>query len=245
MRRFSDLKHGLQQLTADPHWLAKVLLGGFLLINPFLLALAPAYFSPAPPAWIKAAFPWLLVFNVLSFWFPLGFTFEVLRRARTGRGTQLPEWRPDLLKRYAYEGMIKFILACATILLPAGIWIAIVYLVFVCGLRLHPSTLSLLAGPAMWLVIPFCAVACCRWLDGVPVWNCALNYRENWRIFRKGLPDYLIASAFLMGVNAVTNGLFYTIPFAAVFGLCMVDLWFGPIYAEIVDGATRADENRP
>ena len=88
--RFSDQKNGFSQILSDPHWLAKVLLGGFLLINPFLVALAPAYFSVSAPEWVKAVFPWILGFNVLSFWFPLGFTYEVLRRARTGRGTQ---WR--------------------------------------------------------------------------------------------------------------------------------------------------------
>ena len=40
--RFSDQKNGFRQVLSDPHWLAKVLLGGFLLINPFLVALAPA-----------------------------------------------------------------------------------------------------------------------------------------------------------------------------------------------------------
>ena len=64
--------------------------------------------------------------------------------------------------------------------------------------------------------------------------NCALNYAENFRLFRKGWPDYLIASAFIVGVNSITTAFFYTIPFGAVFGLCLVDTWFGPIYAESV-----------
>ena len=42
--RFSDQKNGFRLVLSDPHWPAKVLLGGFLLINPFLVALAPAYF---------------------------------------------------------------------------------------------------------------------------------------------------------------------------------------------------------
>src|SRR6201999_2720429 len=91
--RFPDHKDGFRQVLADRHWLAKVLLGGFLLINPFLIALAPDYLSHTGPAWVARVFPWVLGFNVLSFWFPLGFTYEVLRRARTGRGVQLPDWR--------------------------------------------------------------------------------------------------------------------------------------------------------
>ena len=41
-------KDGFRQISSDPHWLAKVLLGGFLLINPFLVAAAPAYSRDAP-----------------------------------------------------------------------------------------------------------------------------------------------------------------------------------------------------
>src|SRR5471032_1656461 len=111
MTRFSDQKEGFRLILSDPHWLAKVLLGGFLLINPFLVALAPAYFSGHGPAWVRMAFPWLLGFNTLSFWFPLGFTYEVLRRARTGRGPQLPEWSWDRLGVFAHEGAVKFTLA--------------------------------------------------------------------------------------------------------------------------------------
>jgi hypothetical protein len=37
-----------------------------------------------------------------------------------------------------------------------------------------------------------------------------------------------------VGVNSITTAFFYTIPFGAVFGLCLVDTWFGPIYAESV-----------
>ncbi len=41
-------------------------------------------------------------------------------------------------------------------------------------------------------------------------------------------------------MNSVTTAFFYTIPFGAVFGLCLVDTWFGPIYAESV-----ATDERP
>jgi hypothetical protein len=232
--RFCDQKDGFRQILSDRHWLAKVLLGGFLLINPFLVALVPTYFSGHAPAWVTAAFPWILGFNVLSFWFPLGFTFEVLRRARTGRGGQLPDWQWNRLGVFAKEGAVKLILAVTTLLLPAALWMGAAYGLFIYLLGLPVALLSLLAPPIMLFVIPFCGVACCRWLDGHSVLDCALNYPENIRLFRKGGPDYLIAAAFIVGVNSITTAFFYTIPFGAVFGLCLVDTWFGPIYAASV-----------
>ena len=232
--RFSDQKEGFRQILSDPHWLAKVLLGGFLLINPLLVALAPAYFSGREPAWVREVFPWILGFNVLSFWFPLGFTFEVLRRARTGRGVQLPDWEWNRLAVFAREGAVKLTLSVFTLLLPAALALGAGYGLFVHVLGLPVALLSMFLPPVMLFVIPFCGVACCRWLDGVPVLNCALNYPENMRLFAKGCPEYLIAAAFIVGVNSITTAFFYTIPFGAVFGLCLVDTWFGPIYAESV-----------
>jgi hypothetical protein len=232
--RFADQKNGFRQILADPHWLAKVLLGGFLLINPFLVALAPAYFSGTGPGWVNAVFPWILGFNVLSFWFPLGFTYEVLRRARTGRGVQLPDWEWTRLGVFAREGSVKLVIAIFTLLIPAAIWMGTIYLIFMRVLGLPDDLLTMAVPPIMLLVIPFCGVACCRWLDGASVLNSALNYKENFRLFAKGCPDYLIAAAFIVGVNSITTAFFYTIPFGAVFGLCLVDTWFGPIYAESV-----------
>jgi len=243
--RFPDQKDGFRQILSDPHWLAKVLLGGFLLINPFLVALAPAYFSATGPGWVKAVFPWILGFNILSFWFPLGFTFEVLRRARTGRGLQLPDWRWDKLSVFAREGAVKLTLAVTTLLIPAAIWMGTIYALFMRLLGLPDDLLTMAVPPIMLFVIPFCGVACCRWLDGAPVLDCAFNYPENWRLFRKGCPDYLIASAFIVGVNAITTAFFYTIPFGAVFGLCLVDTWFGPIYAESVASRDKHMAPRP
>ncbi len=214
--------------------MAKVVLGGFLLINPFLVALAPSYFSGQGPDWVQAVFPWILGFNVLSFWFPLGFTFEVLRRARTGRGIQLPDWQWNRLGVFAKEGAVKLMLAITTLLLPVALWMGACYGLFIYLLGLPATLLTLFIPPIMLFVIPFCGVACCRWLDGHSIPNCALNYFENWRLFRKGWKDYLIASAFIVGVNSITTSFFYTIPFGAVFGLCLVDTWFGPIYAESV-----------
>lgn len=239
MVRFSDFKEGFGKILSDKCWLPKVLLGGFLLINPVLLALVPAYFKGlADPAseipWVKAVFPWILGFNVLTFWFPLGFTYEVLRRARFDSAPQLPSWSLAVLPRYAKEGAVKLVLAIFTLLLPVGVWMGFCHLVFIQLCGLPDALLSMFVQPIMLLVIPFCGVACCRWLDGASVLDCALNYAENIRLFRKGLKDYLLASMFLIGLNSVTTAFFYTIPFAAVFGLCIVDTWFGPIYAESV-----------
>jgi len=242
--RFADQKEGFRQILSDPYWPAKVLLGGFLLINPFLVALAPAFFSGTAPGWVKAVFPWILAFNVLSFWFPLGFTFEVLRRARTGRGVQLPDWRWNKLGVFVKEGAVKLVLAVTTLLIPVGLWLGTIYTIFVYLLGLPVDLLSMFVPPIMLFVIPFCGVACCRWLDGASVLDCALNYAENFRLFRKGCPDYLIASAFIVGVNAITTSFFYTIPFGAVFGLCLVDTWFGPIYAESVSTSQKPTVER-
>jgi hypothetical protein len=233
-QRFSDQKEGFRKILSDPEWPWKVLLGGFLLINPFLVALAPTYFSGQGPGWVSAVFPWILGFNMVSFWFPLGFTFEVLRRARTGSRAQLPDWEWHRLGVFAREGAVKLTLAVTTLLLPAGLWMVACYGVFIRVLGLPPAMLTLFIPPLMLFVIPFCGVACCRWLDGASVVDCALNYAENFRLFRKGCPDYLIAAAFIVGVNSITTAFFYTIPFGAVFGLCLVDTWFGPIYAESV-----------
>jgi hypothetical protein len=242
--RFREQKDGFRQVLADPAWLPKVLLGGFLLINPLLVALAPAFFSGHAPGWVRAIFPWILAFNVLSFWFPLGFTYEVLRRSRTGRGTQLPDWRWDRLGTFAYEGAVKFTLALTTLLLPAAIWMGACYGLFIRMLGLPPALLTLFIPPLLLLVIPFCGVACCRWLDGASIPDAALNYPENIRLFRLAWQDYLIASAFIVGINSVTTAFFYTIPFGAVFGLCLVDTWFGPIYAESVAGEERKSARR-
>lgn len=244
-RRFGDLRRGFTTLLRDPEWFPKILLAGILLINPLVVAFAPGWFANSGPAWVRAAFPWLVLLNALTFWFPLGFTFEVLRRARSGKGDQLPDWTPSLLPRYAREGAVKLFLSIFTLILPVGIWTAFAWLLMgkICGLP--DGILGLAAGAGLWVAVPFCAVACCRWLDGASVASAALNYAENWRRFRARASDYLLASAFLAGVNSVTCSLFYTIPLGAVFGLCLVDTWFGPIYAETVDlpASSRAENS--
>jgi hypothetical protein len=245
--RFRDLKDGFRQVLADPHWLAKVLLGGFLLINPILVALAPAYFAHTGPAWVARVFRWVLAFNVMTFWFPLGFTYEVLRRARTGRGVQLPDWHVAQLGTFAREGAVKLTLALFTLLLPGALVLGACYGFFIVLLGLPAALFSMFVPPVLLGVIPFCAVACCRWLDGASVLSSALHYAENWRLLRRAWPDYLLASAFIVGVNSITTAFYYTIPFGAVFGLCLVDTWFGPIYAASVvrEGRTLAAKREP
>lgn len=243
MPEFRDIKIGFEKVFSDRQWPWKVLLGGFLLINPFLLALAPAYFGgledpSARVDWVHDLFPYILGFNVLSFWFPLGFTYEVLRRARSGQGNQLPDWSFRILPRYAYEGSVKLIISIFTLIIPVGLWMGFCFFFFCGVLGLPEAMLSLFLPVIMLLVIPFCGVACCRWLDGSSVLSCALNYSATWAIFRSRWKDFLLASFILTGLNTVTTGLFYTIPFAAVFGLCLVDTWFGPIYANAVEEAS-------
>ena len=246
VERFSDIKNGFRQILADPGWVGKIVLGGCLLINPLLIIMVPFAAGGTGTFAGKVMIVALLV-NVLTFWFPLGFTFEVLRRARAGQGAQLPDWGLELLPRYAKEGAIKLLISCSTLILPVLVWTYLAHYIFIRHLGFPVETLGNLLPPIFLFSIPFCAVACCRWLDGAPVLSCAFDYAENFRLFRKAWLDYLIASAFLVGLNAVTMSLTYTIPFGMVFGLCIVDTWFGPIYAESVlaERPTGSTEREP
>lgn len=233
---FRDIRAGFATLFADRFWFLKIFLGGFLLINPVLLSLAPRLTGGfAQHRSLLLAF---LAVNVSSFWFSLGFTYEVLRRARFG-GRQLPEWNFRVLGRYMREGAVKFTISLSTLLLPLFAWVGFCYGFFIRLLGLPPNLLSLFVPLGSWLAVPFCAVACCRWLDGASVAACALDYRETFRIFWKKRGDFLIASAFLAGLNAILISFFYTIPFALFFGLCLVDTWFGPIYGSAVEEESR------
>jgi hypothetical protein len=146
----------------------------------------------------------------------------------------LPDWRWNRLGVFAYEGAVKLCLAVTTLLAPAAVWMSACYGLFVFALGLPAALLTLFLPPILLVVIPFCGIACCRWLDGTPAWRCALDYAGNARLFGRAWKEYLIASVFILGVNSVTTAFFYTIPFGAVFGLCLVDTWFGPIYAQSV-----------
>jgi len=231
MERFGDIRKSFSTLLRDPQWLSKVILSGFLLINPFLLIFLPLYADPEHPKWVKTTLIGLVILNSLTFWFPLGFTYEVLRRAKTGCFDRLPDWDLHLLPRYFKEGSVKFLIAIFTLILPCLLWALFCWAVFVAGCGLDISMMGLFMGPAFVLTIPFCGVACCRWLDGDSPLNCALNYARNWALFKRAWRDYLIASCILTGLNAMTTAFYYTIPFGVVFGLCIVDTWFGPIYA--------------
>lgn len=246
-RRFSDLRTGFSTVLEDTEWFPKLLLAGILLINPLVVAFAPGWFGEAGPRWARSAFPWLVLVNALTFWFPLGFTFEVLRRARTGKGEQLPDWSFRTLPRFAREGAVKLFLSLFTLILPVAAWTGLCWFLLGYLGGLPNGLLGLAAGAGLWFAVPFCGVACCRWLDGASLASAALNYAENWRRFRMRASDYLLASAFLAGINSVTCALYYTIPLGAVFGLCLVDTWFGPIYAETVDAprATRGEGPGP
>ncbi|VVM07537.1 DUF4013 domain-containing protein [Methylacidimicrobium tartarophylax] len=232
---FCDIRAGFARLFSDRFWFPKIVLGGILLINPVLLSVAPKWIG----GWTQHKFLsfGLLIVNVCSFWFALGFTYEVLRRARFG-GRQLPEWSSRVLGQYLREGAVKFAISLTTLLLPLFLWMAACYGLFIRLLGLPSNLLSVFIPFGTWFAVPFCAVACCRWLDGASVSSCALDYRENFRLFWKRRGDFLIASAFLGGLNAILMSFFYTIPIALFFGLCLVDTWFGPIYASAVEKAS-------
>ncbi len=238
MDRFADLKKAFATLLADRWWWLKVLIGGTLLINPLLIGLLPKFLEGQNELFhttstLDRVFFFVLGFNAVSFWFPLGFTFEVLRRARIGKGAQLPSWSLARLPKYAREGAVKLVIASATLLLPVALWLGLVYALFIKLFGLPEPLLSLFIPPIILFVIPFCGVGCLRWLDGASVLDAAFNYPANFRAFRASWQDYLLlATAFILGVNSVTTAFFYTIPFGAIFGLCLVDIWFGPIYAQ-------------
>ncbi len=236
MELFNDLKRGFRTILADPWWWLKVLLAGFLLINPLLIVLGLRILGAEEAGhvvqrWEMPAFFGALAFNVMSFWFPLGFTYEVLRRARFASAAQLPSWGLDHWRTYAVEGSVKLVIAIFTLLLPVGVWMGLCWLVFVKLFGVPSAMLSMMYAPAMLLAIPFCGVGCCRWLDGAGVLDASLNYKRNIEILLSRGKEFLIASLFLTGFNTVACAFIYTIPFAAVFGLCLVDTWFGPIYA--------------
>ncbi len=214
--------------------MAKVLLGGFLLINPFLVALTPAYFSGHGPAWVVGVFPWILGFNILTFWFPLGFTFEVLRRARTGRGGQLPDWQWDRLGVFARGGAVKLTLAIFTLILPRRRGWGAIYGIFRVALGLPDDLLTLAVPPMMLFVIPFCGVACCRWLDGASVLSCALNYQENFPPVPQGLPGLPDRRGVHRRREFHHHRVLLHDPLRRRVRPVLVDTWFGPIYAESV-----------
>lgn len=236
MNLFDDLKAGFRTVLADRWWWMKVLVGGFLLINPLLIILGLKILGAQEAGqpvdrWLVPAFWGTLAFNVVSFWFPLGFTYEVLRRARFATAAQLPGWGLKHWKAYAVEGSVKLVIAIFTLILPAGVWMGLCWLVFVEMMGVPKAFLAMMYPPALLFAIPFCGVGCCRWLDGAGVLSASFNYKRNFEILFSRGKEFFLASLFLTGFNTVACAFVYTIPFAAVFGLCLVDTWFGPIYA--------------
>ncbi len=98
----------------------------------------------------------------------------------------MPDWQWNRLGVFAREGAVKLTLAIFTLILPTAVWMAAIYGIFVVALGLPDDLLTMAIPPIMLFVIPFCGVACCRWLDGASVLSCALDYQENFRLFRKG-----------------------------------------------------------
>ncbi|CAF0704472.1 DUF4013 domain-containing protein [Candidatus Methylacidithermus pantelleriae] len=233
---FEDIKAAFGVLLKDRYWIGKIFLGGTLLINPVLLGLAPQ----AAKGGEVTGFLWaVLLVNALTFWLALGYTFEVLRRAKDGKPEGLPSWNPARWVAYAKEGAAKLTIAVPTLILPLLLWTGIGFGVLVGLLGLPVSVLGLFVAPGTLFGIPFCGVACCRYLDGTPAWRCATGFQENWKIWKKGWQDYLLASTFLLGLNSVTFSLYYSIPYGVFFGLCLVDQWFGTIYSRTQTEQTR------
>ncbi len=117
-----------------------------------------------------------LGFNVLSFWFPLGFTYEVLRRAPHGPRNAAARLEPRLPGQVRERGARSS--SCwrsSPCCCPRRRGWARAYAIFIQLLGLPVSLLSMFVPPIMLFVIPFCGVACCRWLDGASVLDCALN----------------------------------------------------------------------
>ncbi|MCX7803629.1 MAG: DUF4013 domain-containing protein [Planctomycetota bacterium] len=205
--RFRDIKTAFRAVTRDEKWLQKVLLGGFML------------FLPGP------------------FLFSLGFTMEVLRRAKNAPANfVLPSWDFELWPRYFREGLVKFALAIVAIIIPSLAWLGIVWLACLAtgvpAAGLLPMALPILN----FVALPFCAVCCCRYLDTGRL-SAGLDIGTCLRIYRAGFADFSIGALILIGLITVGQSLIVTLPFVLFFGLCLVDNWFGPIYNSARDAA--------
>lgn len=98
--RFSDLKRAFHMVTRDPGWWWKVLICG------------PMVFCP------------------LTFLIPLGFTMEVLRRAKKNpEKFVLPGFGLALWGRYAKEGLVKLLITFGTLLVPVLAWMGFTWAV--------------------------------------------------------------------------------------------------------------------
>jgi hypothetical protein len=238
MKLFSEVKRSFEIITSDRFWFFKIVFAALLLINPLLLV---AVISQD----LKLGY-WVMAINALTFWLPLGFTMEVLRRARHGTLARLglPSWELKQWPTYLREGGIKFFISFFTLIFPSAVWIA-GWVIF-SGILEKPALAALAAPLIFFFTIPFCAVGCCRWLDSRDLPAAALDYRANLEHYRIRWSEYSIATLVLIGLNTVGNSLIFTLPFVTVFGLCLVDTWFGSIYADSVrmDDAPRVSLER-
>lgn len=224
MQYFGEIKRSFEIIVSDRSWLVKLLFAAILLINPVVII--------AALNGDRMLFLSMTGLNALTFVLPLGFTMEVLRRSRNGTiGEQgLPSWEFKNWAVYAREGFFKFIIAFFTLILPSGVWIAGCVLFF--NALGQPALVGMAAPFIFFFTIPLCAVGCCRWLDTGDLMSAALDYRVNVDFYRLRWSDYSIATLILLGWSSLGNSFVLTLPFITVFGLCMVDTWFGPIYAD-------------
>ena len=218
--RFFDFKEAFRAVTRDSGWWWKVLAGG------------PMLFFP------------------LTFLIPLGFTMEVLRRAKNNPGKFiLPGFGVRLWGRYITEGGVKLVIACGTLLAPALAWLGFSWAV---ALILHLpgaerwqfffKVLLPFASPvALFVTLPFCAVGCCRYLDTGRI-GPAFDYATNFRIYREGFVDFSIGAIFVLGMNAVAQTWLLPLMWGVFFGVCLVDYWFGPIYNQAAQRVKRQDD---
>lgn len=213
--RFAELKKAFRAVTRDPNWLPKVLLGGFMLFLPIL------------------------------FLFSLGYTMEVLRRAKNDPDSFiLPSWDFSHWPRYFYEGLVKFVIAIVVIIVPTlALAAAIAFpMGAVTGLgpfdalRAYAPIVATVLPLLNFVTLPFCAVACCRYLDSGKVSD-EFHLATCWRIYRAGFKDFSLGAFILIGFLTVGQSLLITMPFVLFFGLCLVDNWFGPIYNVARDAA--------
>ena len=208
--RFGDLKRAFATVTRDRGWWWKVILGGYLLFFP------------------------------LTFLVPLGFTMEVLRRAKNDPANFiLPSFAFRHWWRYAQEGAAKLVIAFGTLIVPVLLWCAfswaVAMVVHFPGAQQWSfffTTLLPFAGPAiLFFTLPFCAVGCCRYLDTGRI-SAAFNFPLALRIYRAGFVDFSLGAVFLLGVNSIGQTWLVFLPGFVFFGLCLVDNWFAPIYNE-------------
>ena len=217
--RFGDLKQAFRAVTRDGSWWWKVLMGG------------PMLFIP------------------LAFLIPMGFTMEVLRRAKKNpEKFVLPGFGFPLWGRYFKEGAVKLLIAFGTLLAPVLAWMGFTWAVALIfhfpGCERWQFFLKVLlpfASPvAFFLTIPFCAVSCCRYLDTGRI-GPAFDYVTNIKIYRAGFLDFSIGAVVIMGMNAIAQTWLLPLMWGLFFSLCVGDCWFGPIYNEAARQVRREE----